>query len=431
MTEIFKKLFDHRDFLPQGSAFLWQDEVLWLTVTGNALLGLALVILPFMLFVVVSQRRDLISRNTLYVLMAFLFVCGLDRLMNVWVIWWPLFRLKALLDFVSGGLGIYGAVVLYRVIPGIFRAPNKGELEGANALLRQEIAEREKAQATLRQVNDDLESRVQQRTAQLIRVNRELEREIKIRKRAERDLILKNGELIRINGDLDNFVYCASHDLKSPVVNAEGLVSALREELPSENPTVSELMNRLDRSIRQMHRTIQDLTEVSTLQNSADESAFKPLSFSKVLEEVQVDLAGNMEKTGVKLMADFKEEDQVFFTHKNLKSILYNLVSNAIKYRSPQRSPLIRVYSEDAGNYTMLAVADNGIGIDLPKYEKKIFSLFKRLHDHIEGSGVGLFIVKRIMEYNQGRVEVESKLGEGTVFKIYFPKRKAPITQKA
>jgi signal transduction histidine kinase len=431
MKEFLKKLFDYQDYQPQGSAYLWQDEVLWLAVVGNALLGLSLILLPVMLFMIVSRRSDLVSRNTLYLLTVFLLVCGLDRLLRVLVIWVPLFRLEALLNFLGGLLAVAGAYSLFKILPEIFRTPNKAELEQANALLRQQIAEREKAQAALRQVNDDLEGRVQQRTAQLIRANREMEREVETRKRAEKDLIAKNGELIRINGDLDNFVYCASHDLKSPVVNAEGLVSALREELPEENATVSGLVDRLDRSIRQMHNTIEDLTEVSTLQKSADESDFKRLSISSVLEEVQVDLASNLEDAGVELETDFRAGDEVFFIHKNLKSIVYNLVSNAIKYRSPHRKPHIRVYTEDTGNYTLLAVADNGIGIDLPKHGKKIFSLFKRLHDDVEGSGVGLFIVKRIMEYNQGRVAVESKVGEGSIFKIYFPKRKAPITQQA
>jgi signal transduction histidine kinase len=430
MIEFFKKLFEHRENLPQGSAYLWQGEVLWLSVLGNALLGFSLILLPVTLFVLVSRRTDLMSRNTLYLLTVFLLVCGFNRLINVLVIWVPLFRLGAIFDLLAGLLSVVAAFALFRTLPAIFRSPNRGQLEEANALLRQQVGEREKAEAALRQVNDNLEGRVQQRTAQLIRANRELEREVEIRRRAEKDLVRKNGELIRINGDLDNFVYCASHDLKSPVVNAEGLVSALREELAGENGNVAELMNRLDRSIRQMHRTIHDLTEVSTLQKSADESDFKRLSFSSVLEEVKVDLAANLENAGVELVSDFSAIDKVFFIHKNLKSILYNLVSNAIKYRSPHRKPLIRVYTEDAGHYTMLAVADNGIGIDLPKHEKKIFSLFKRLHDDVEGSGVGLFIVKRIMEYNQGRVVVESKPEEGSVFKVYFPKRKAPITQE-
>jgi signal transduction histidine kinase len=431
MIEFFKKLFDYTDYLPQGSAYGWQNQVLSFSVLGNTLLGLSLVLLPAMLFLVVNRRTDLVSHRTLYLLTVFLLVCGCSRLVNVLVIWLPVFRLEALLDLLAGLLSVASAYALFKILPDIFRAPNKGQLEEANALLRQQVDEREKAQAALRQVNDDLEGRVQQRTAQLIRANRELEREIDIRKRAEKDLMLKNGELIRINGDLDNFVYCASHDLKSPVVNAEGLVSALREELPAGNTTVEALMSRLDRSIRQMHHTIQDLTEVSTLQKSAGESDFKRLSFSGVLAEVLVDLAPNIEKAGVELEQDFAAIDKVFFTHKNLKSVLYNLVSNAIKYRSPHRKARIRVYSEDAGSYTLLAVADNGIGIDLPKHEKKIFSLFKRLHQEVEGSGVGLFIVKRIMEYNQGRVEVESKPDAGAVFKIYFPKRKAPITLEA
>lgn len=233
MIEFFKRLFEHREYLPQGSAYLWQGEVLWLSVLGNALLGISLILLPVTLFVVVSRRRDLMSRNTLYLLSVFLLVCGLNRLINVLVIWVPLFRLGAFFDLMAGLLSVAAAFALLRTLPVIFRAPNREQLEETNALLRQQVAEREKAQAALRQVNDNLEGRVQQRTAQLIRANRELEREIDIRRRAEKDLVRKNGELIRINGDLDNFVYCASHDLKSPVVNAEGLVARCGRNWPA------------------------------------------------------------------------------------------------------------------------------------------------------------------------------------------------------
>jgi signal transduction histidine kinase len=102
---------------------------------------------------------------------------------------------------------------------------------------------------------------------------------------------------------------------------------------------------------------------------------------------------------------------------------MYNLVSNAIKYRSRERPPVIKITSSANENYVILSVADNGIGINLIKHEKKIFSLFKRLHDDIEGSGVGLFLVKRIMEFNHGKVEVESKIGEGSTFRVCFPKK--------
>jgi len=188
------------------------------------------------------------------------------------------------------------------------------------------------------------------------------------------------------------------------------------------------LFVRLDGSVQQMHRTIQDLSDVSTLQKTANTNHFKYLSLSEVIAEVKISLAENIRQTNARIITDFPVFEAVWFTHRNLKSVLYNLVSNGIKYHAPDRTPVIKISTADAGNYILLAVTDNGIGIDLKKHEKKIFSLFKRLQDNVEGSGVGLFIVKRIMENSQGRVEVESQPGKGSTFKLYFQTKPAPDT---
>jgi signal transduction histidine kinase len=322
----------------------------------------------------------------------------------------------------TGLVSVISAVALFRALPQILALPSNSRLEKANLQLQEEMLKKEEAQAALHKINDELEIRVQQRTAQLIRANRELEKEIEMRKRIEKDIFVKNAELIRINGDLDNFVYCASHDLKSPIVNAKGLISALNEELPGQNKQVSELVERLEDSINRMHYTVQDLTEVSALQK-AEKADFDNFYFEDVLQEVKLNLTAEIGASGVQISTDFTDAEKVWFTHKNLNSIIYNLLSNAIKYGAKDRTPVVKLTTKEVGNYIMLAVADNGMGIDLIKHEKKIFSLFKRLHENIEGSGVGLFIVKRIMDYNQGRVEVESKLGEGSTFKVYFPKQ--------
>ncbi|MDQ4141947.1 MAG: HAMP domain-containing histidine kinase, partial [Bacteroidota bacterium] len=323
---------------------------------------------------------------------------------------------------ITGLLSIGAAFILLRSLPKILLIPSSEALAMANDQLRLQIAERHKAEAALRQVNDELETRVNQRTAQLIRANRELEREVEIRKKAEKTLVLKNGELIRINADLDNFVYCASHDLKSPVINAEGLLTVLKEELPQVEPDVTQVVERLEHSIHQMHRTISELTEVSKIQKHADEEK-EQLIIAEVLQEVLESLVGNIAESGTIIQTQFEENPTVWFSRKNLKSILYNLLSNAIKYRSPERAPVITVASTGNENFTIITVSDNGIGIDLNKHEKKIFSLFKRLRDDVEGSGVGLFIVKRILEFNHGKIEVASKPGEGTTFRVFIPKK--------
>jgi len=428
MFEFFKNLFDSSSFMPHGHCYLWQSDILWLTVLGDGLTGLAYFTLPLMLFYIVKKRVDLVHRNVFILFGIFIMACGTTHFIDIWTIWEPTYRLAGSVTFITGIISIISAIALYKALPHILTIPSNQQLEEANQQLLAENFKREKAQFALRQVNDELELRVQRRTAQLIRANRELEKEIETRKKTERNLINKNGELIRINDDLDNFVYCASHDLKSPIVNAEGLVTALKEEITDESPQVAELFLRLDGSVQQMHRTIQDLSDVSTLQKSTDTSHFKFIPLAEVVAEIKIDLAEKIQKNNAQINFDFQAVDAIWFTHKNLKSVLYNLVCNGIKYQNPERVPVINISTADLGDYICLAVTDNGIGIDLKKHEKKIFSLFKRLNNNVEGSGVGLFIVKRIMENNQGRVEVESMPGEGSTFKLFFQKRAATDT---
>src|SRR6185437_2319375 len=112
--------------------------------------------------------------------------------------------------------------------------------------------------------------------------------------------------------------------------------------------------------------------------------------------------------------------NKIKFSKRNFRSILYNLISNAIKYRSPSRQPVIEVTTKVSGNgWLVLSVKDNGIGM-AAGFEDKIFKLFRRMSNKQEGSGVGLYIVKRIVENAQGKVEVNSELDKGSEFRIYL-----------
>jgi signal transduction histidine kinase len=107
------------------------------------------------------------------------------------------------------------------------------------------------------------------------------------------------------------------------------------------------------------------------------------------------------------------------FSRKNLKSILYNLLSNAIKYRSPDRVSRLKIFCQQQQAYYVLSLEDNGLGMDM-RHEDKIFALFKRLPNHVEGTGIGLYMVKRMLENAGGRIQVESKVGTGSTFSVYF-----------
>jgi signal transduction histidine kinase len=111
----------------------------------------------------------------------------------------------------------------------------------------------------------------------------------------------------------------------------------------------------------------------------------------------------------------------VTFSEKNLRSVVYNLLSNAVKYRAPERPPRVKVRAHCTNHHVLLVVQDNGLGIS-ETGQRKLFGMFQRLHDHVEGSGIGLYMVKRMVENVGGRIEVESEVGTGSTFTVYFPR---------
>ncbi|MFD3003437.1 ATP-binding protein [Pontibacter toksunensis] len=126
-----------------------------------------------------------------------------------------------------------------------------------------------------------------------------------------------------------------------------------------------------------------------------------------------------IKQAGAEIQVAIQECGLIDFSSKNARSIVYNLVSNALKYRSPERQLLIQIDCYLQENYQVLSVKDNGLGMDLTD-KSKLFGMFKRLHDHVEGTGVGLYIVKKIVENAGGRIEVESKVNEGATFRVFF-----------
>jgi PAS domain S-box-containing protein len=230
----------------------------------------------------------------------------------------------------------------------------------------------------------------------------------------------KNKQLITINTDLDNFIYTASHDLKSPIVNLEGLSITLTKKLTAKfslDDEQNSILSMIANSINRLKSTIADLTQIAKAQKEDIEKEI--VSVSQIVNEVTTDLDTLMQNNEVILHKKI-EVDQLSIAPKNLRSIIYNLLSNAVKYRSVERRPEIVIETKMQDKYILIQVEDNGIGIaenNLPK----VFTMFKRFHTHVEGTGIGLYIVKRIVENGGGKIEVESRVSMGTTFKVYLP----------
>ena len=237
-----------------------------------------------------------------------------------------------------------------------------------------------------------------------------------------RELTVANEGLTRTNVDLDNFIYTASHDLIVPIANIEGLLHALARELPPAALVgdVAEMLRLMQRATERFRRTIEQLTDVSRLQQAHAQTDTQAL-LAVVVEEVRLDLLPLVQQTQAQLTIDVPATTSLPFSEKNLRSVVYNLLSNALKYRHPDRTPAVRLTYFQQDQHHVLLVQDNGLGFDVAEVRGKLFGMFQRLHTHVEGSGIGLYMVKKIVENSGGRIDVQSQPGEGTTFTVYFP----------
>ncbi|WP_210521006.1 PAS domain-containing sensor histidine kinase [Hymenobacter terricola] len=237
---------------------------------------------------------------------------------------------------------------------------------------------------------------------------------------ANDELGATNQYLTRTNVDLDTFVYTASHDLKDPITNLDGLLHALREELPPENRVgqVAYILNLMQGSIDRFQRTISQLSAIGQLQQERGQPA-PPVFLANVISDVRLDLASLIQAVDAQLVVEVRGFPSFPFSEKNLRSVVYNLLSNALKYRHPDRVPQVHLLCRLEAPHWVLEVRDNGLGVDLTP-DRPLFGLFQRYHTHVEGSGVGLYMVKKMVENAGGRVAVQSQPGVGSTFTVYF-----------
>ena len=241
---------------------------------------------------------------------------------------------------------------------------------------------------------------------------------------AQRELRQNNEQLTRANVDLDNFIYTASHDLKAPISNIEGLLDVLRQELPAgltQSPEVQPILGLMQDAVNRFKRTIDHLTDVSKLQKEHGHPT-QAVNLAAVIHDVRLDLEPLIRATDAQLEIDVQAVPTVSFSEKNLRSVVYNLLSNALKYHAPDRAPQVCLRARREAGAAVFEVQDNGLGLSAAS-ELRLFGMFQRFHDHVEGSGIGLYMVKKMVENAGGRIEVQSELGQGSTFTVYFPAR--------
>ena len=197
---------------------------------------------------------------------------------------------------------------------------------------------------------------------------------------------------------------------------------ALRAGSACSNPAsrpVQPLLRMMQGAIERFQRTILELTDISRLQR-AHTSPVEAVDLVALVEEVRLDLASQLAAAETHFLVDLACPI-VSFAPRHLRSIVYNLVANAVKYRAPGRVPVVELRSYGTETTTVLEVQDNGLGLDQIQ-QAKLFGMFVRLHDHVEGTGIGLYMIKKIITNAGGTIAVQSQPGVGSTFVVSLPR---------
>lgn len=233
-------------------------------------------------------------------------------------------------------------------------------------------------------------------------------------KKATLELDEKNESLMRINADLDNFIHMASHDLLEPLGNIESSIT-LMNELDISDPKLIKYMEITNSSIKNFRSLIGNIGTIAKAER--DMSDMELVDIEDIISNIKWSLENkiNLSQTVITTQLDVSE---VFFSKKSLRSILYNMISNAIKF-SRRPPPLVHIQTRMERNQFVLSIEDNGIGI--PKEDQeRIFDIYGRLNHDIEGNGVGLYLARKMVHAAGGDIVLESEPGKGSKFTIYL-----------
>jgi two-component system CheB/CheR fusion protein len=247
----------------------------------------------------------------------------------------------------------------------------------------------------------------------------ELERQISANlEEQSAELLSKNRELRDINYYLDSFVQSAAHDLRAPVTQLDGLLDlTTNENAPELFPEIRENMLI---AVRQLRQTIDGLVEMIDFEKQ-DSSKAREIDLNAMIEHMVQAARQNYRSVEIDLVQDLEPDLRLYYPEPYIRSLLHNLLDNAVKYRALDHSVRIEIKTRHTPeDEILISVTDNGIGIDMNRYGHLLFQPFKRLTAERPGTGIGLSIVNNAIRRNGGRIEVDSKMGQGSEFRAYL-----------
>jgi len=318
---------------------------------------------------------------------------------------------------------------------GLFELPEpmpQNEIAFLTTTFDKVFKQAKESEKSLRQLNVELDQRVQARTSELLQANKQLGDEIVERKKVEQDLRQFTSKLEQSNRELQDFAYVASHDLQEPLRKIQAFGDRLKAKCGDAiSDKGKDYLERMQSAANRAQTLINDLLAFSRVTSKAQ--PFVEANLNKIVQGVLSDLEVRIEETKAKI--DLGDLPTLEADRLQMRQLLQNLIGNALKYRKEDVNPEIEIKAnlyeekiEDSNGEKILkdmyriTVADNGIGFD-EKYVDKIFTVFQRLHGRktYEGTGVGLAICRKIVERHNGEITATSTPGKGSTFIVTIP----------
>lgn len=245
-----------------------------------------------------------------------------------------------------------------------------------------------------------------------------IQRDVSDEKKQEKEKEQLIRELTKNNKDLKEFSYITSHNLRAPISNLTGLLNLI-EDITIEDPELKEILFGFNKSTHLLNDTVNDLTKVMIIKDNPSIHK-EALLLTEVFENVFGQLSFQIDAYKPILKIDFENVTVVNVNKTYIESILLNLLTNSIKYRSESRTLKITITATQLNDSITLVFKDNGIGIDLERNRDKIFGLYQRFHDYPDSKGLGLYLVKSQVEAMGGNISIDSEVNKGTTFTLIF-----------
>lgn len=458
MLEFWKSFFSSRSFIPHGHCYLWQTPLVWLHVTSDSLIAIAYFSIPITLIYFINKRKDLPFDWIFAMFGAFIVACGITHIFEVWTLWHPTYWISGAMKAFTALISLSTALLLVDLIPQALALPSPAQLALANSLLEAEIFERQLAESALQKANDELEIRVEERTAQLKQQTLQLEKTLLQLQQTQAKLIQSEKM-----SSLAQVVAGVAHEINNPVSFIYGnlahageyandlleLADIYEQEYPNPLPRIKETIQSIDLDFIR-----EDLPKILySMQTGADRirNLVKSLRNFSRLDEAEMKLADINEgidstlmmlqnrlnpapdSPGIEIIKNYGNLFKVECYPGPLNQVFINIFNNAIDALDEDRSKPSVPASENTpkfikvstrildGKWVEIGIFNNGPGMTEAVIDH-IFDPFFTTKPVGKGTGLGLSIAYQIItEKHKGELKCISAPGKGTEFIIKIP----------